>query len=139
MIGRDTGRRMSAENVQIVRRAMEEYLSKGDVDFTLLDEDVEIHDHDILDGRDYRGQSGFVRWLRDWGEAWERWTIEPVEYLDAGDKVVLVFRMIAKGRGSGLELDRLDTLVYEFREGKAVRLDYYNSREEGLAAAGLAA
>jgi ketosteroid isomerase-like protein len=130
---------MSAENVEIVRRATEEYLVKGGLDFTILADDVEIHDHDILDGREYRGQRGFVRWLEDWGEAWERWTVEPVEYLDAGDKVVLVFRMVAKGRGSGLELDRLDTLVYEFRDGKAVRLDYFNNREEGLAAAGLAA
>ena len=45
--------------------------------------------------------------------------------------------MMAKGRGSGLELDRLDALVYEFRDGKAIRLDYFNNREQGLAAAGL--
>jgi len=129
---------MSAENVHLVRRATEEYLAKGGLDYAVLDEHVEIRDHDILDGREYRGRSGFARWLQDWGEAWERWTIEPLEYLDAGDKVVLVFRMIATGRGSGIQIDREDALVYEFRDGKAVRLDYFNSRQEGLAAAGLA-
>jgi len=46
--------------------------------------------------------------------------------------------MTAKGRGSGIEIDREDSLVYDFRDGKAVRLDYFNSREQGLEAAGLA-
>jgi len=27
--------------------------------------------------------------------------------------------------------------VFEFRDGKAVRLDYFNTREQGLAAAGV--
>ena len=130
---------MSAENVDLVRRATEDFLATGSLDFRILVEQVEIRDHDILDGQEYSGRPGFLRWLQDWGEAWGQWRVEPIEYLDAGDKVVLVFRMIARGRGSGLELDRLDALVYEFRDGKAIRLDYFNSREQGLAAAGLPA
>ena len=57
--------------------------------------------------------------------------------IDAGDRVVAVLRMKARGRGSGVEIDREDSLVYEFRDGKVVRLDYFNTREQGLAAAGV--
>lgn len=130
---------MSQENVDIARNALERFLREGELGLDLLDEHAVIRDHDIPDPRDYRGPAGFVKWLQDWGEAWEEWTVEPVEYLDAGDKVVIVWRMKAKGRGSGLEIDRQDALVYEFREGKVVSIDYFNSREQGLEAAGLAA
>ncbi len=128
---------MSQENVDIVRTGLEHFLTTGELDLEVLDEQVVIRDHDIPDSRDYRGRAGFVKWLEDWGEAWEEWTLEPVEYLDAGDKVVIVLRMKAKGRGSGLEIDRLDALVYEFRGAKVVSADYFNSREQGLRAAGL--
>jgi ketosteroid isomerase-like protein len=78
-----------------------------------------------------------LRWLEEWGAAWAEWSIEPEEFLDADDQVVLVFRMHATGRGSGVELERRDAIVYTFRAGKIVRLDYYNKREQALEAVGL--
>ena len=45
--------------------------------------------------------------------------------------------MTATGRGSGLELNRQDALVYTIRDAKVVRLDYYNSKAQALEAAGL--
>jgi ketosteroid isomerase-like protein len=45
--------------------------------------------------------------------------------------------MHATGRGSGVELERRDAIVYTFRAGKIVRLDYYNKREQALEAVGL--
>jgi ketosteroid isomerase-like protein len=128
---------MSAENLALARNGLAHYLRTGEVDLEQLADDAVIRDHDIPDSRDYRGKQGFLRWLQDWGEAWDDWTIEPQEFLDAGDKVVIVFRMKARGRASGLEIDRNDALVYEFRGGKIVALDYYNSREQALATAGL--
>lgn len=128
---------MSQERVDQIRSGLEHYLTTGEVDLDRLADDAVIRDHDIPDPHDYRGKQGFLRWLSDWGEAWDEWTIEPEEFLDAGDKVVIVFRMKARGRASGLEIDRNDALVYEFRGGKIVALDYYNSREQALATAGL--
>jgi hypothetical protein len=43
----------------------------------------------------------------------------------------------ATGLGSGVEVERQDGLVYGFRDGKIVRLDYYNSRQQALEAVGL--
>src|SRR5438067_1013735 len=73
-----------------------------------------------------RELAGALRLLADWGE-----------FIDAGDKVVAILRMKTRGRGSGVEIDREDSLVYDFRDGKVVRLDYFNTREQGLAAAGV--
>ena len=93
-----------------------------------LHEDVEVYDHDIPDRGEYRGHAGFGRWLRDWGAAWAEWNLEPEEFIDAGDRVIIVAHMRAKGRGSGVEVDRQDALVYELRDGKISRVDYYNRR-----------
>jgi ketosteroid isomerase-like protein len=128
---------MSAEDLETVRRGLETFSTTGKPDWTTLDEDVEVRDHDIPDQAGYHGHDGFARWLEDWGAAWAGYTIEPHEFVDAGDRIVVVLRMHATGRGSGLELDREDAMVLELREGKIVQIDYYNDKRRALAAAGI--
>ena len=128
---------MSRENVEIVQRFYQEYLTTGELPSELLDENCEVHDHDTPDQGVYRGIAGVGRWLQDWNDAWAEWSIEPEEFMDAGDSVVAVVRMHAKGMGSGLELDRRDAIVYRFRDGKIARADYYNNKAEALEAADL--
>jgi ketosteroid isomerase-like protein len=59
------------------------------------------------------------------------------EFLDAGDSVIVFFRMRTKGRGSGVEVERQDAIVFKLRNGRIVRVDYYNDRKQALEAAGL--
>jgi ketosteroid isomerase-like protein len=128
---------MSKENVEIVQRFYQQYVTTGQLPSELLDEDCEVHDHDTPDQGVYRGIAGVERWLQDWNDAWAEWSIAPEEFIDADDCVVAVVRMHAKGSGSGLELDRQDAVVYRFRGDKIVRGDYYNSKAQALEAAGL--
>jgi ketosteroid isomerase-like protein len=130
---------MSEENVAVVRRGLERFMKTGEVLEETFDvESLEVHDHDILDGRDYRGAQGFMQWLEDWSAAWEEWSLDPEEYIDAGERVIVVAKMHARGRGSGVEVDRQDALLYELRDGLIVRIDYFNNKNEALTAAGLA-
>lgn len=131
------GRAMSSENVELVRRGLLRFSEDGEFDWELVHEDVEIHDHDVLDARDYRGPSGFVRWVRDWASAWADFTFEPEELIDAGDRVVVLARLTATGRSSGVELERRDGMVFELHDGLVVGVDYYNSEQQALEAAGL--
>ena len=110
----------------------------GEPDWSTMHEEVEAHDHDILDAGEYRGHEGFRRWLEDWSSAWSEFSMDPEEFIDAGDRVVFVFRMTAKGRGSGVEVERQDAMVFEVRDGMTVRVDYYNDRQQALEAVGLA-
>jgi ketosteroid isomerase-like protein len=128
---------MSTENVDFVRLRFERFIAAGEVDWDTLHEDVEVYDHDIPDRGEYRGHAGFGRWLREWGDAWAEWSLDPEEFIDAGDRVIIVAHMRAKGRGSGVEVDRQDALVYELRDGKIGRVDYYNNKVQALAAVGL--
>lgn len=129
---------MSADDVELVRRSFEQFVATGELMWDALDEKVEIHDHDIPEHGDYRGHQGFMRWLSDWSEPWSEWSLELEEVLDAGDQVVVVIHLTAKGAASGVSVDRHDSLVYGFRDGKIARIDYFNSRQQGLERAGLA-
>ena len=129
---------MSQENVDLVKALLERFIASGELSWDLMHEDIEVHDHDVMDAGEYRGHLAFARWLENWDAAWSEFSIEPEEFLDAGERVVFVFRMKATGRGSGVVVERQDTMVWEVRDDKATRVDYYNDREQALNAAGLA-
>ena len=132
---------MSEENVEVVRRAVElirpfdESFRGSRVGTNLLDPAFEVHDHDSPDQDVLKGHAGFLRWIDDW-DAME-WTLEPEEFIDAGERVVVLARLSARGRASGVSLERHDGMVWTVRGGKAVRVDYFNNPTEALEAAGL--
>ena len=91
---------MSQENVEIIRRSMEYFKRTGEVLWDVLDPEIEIHDHDVPDGDVFRGHAGRLKWETTFVNAWEEVSVEPEEYIDAGgDKVVLLHRLAAQGRG----------------------------------------
>jgi ketosteroid isomerase-like protein len=130
---------MSQENVEIVRRTLNAVLSSSWPEVLAdLDPAVEIEDTVIPDASDYRGHDGFFRWLARWNESWEDWRLENIEILPGSDNhVVALLRMVAKGKGSGIQIDRPDAVVYKLHDGKIVRMGYYNDQAKALEAAGL--
>jgi len=130
---------VSQANVALMKRFYERFLTTGEIPWDMVDERVEVHDHDTPDQGAYLGRGGVERWLQDWSEAWSNWEFEPEEFLDAGNAVIVVIRMHAKGPGSGVELDRQDAIVYRFNEDTSHRTDYYNSKQQALEAAGVSA
>lgn len=130
---------MSQENVETVQRALAALLREDwDAAVADLSPTVEIRDHDIPDADVYRGPDGFLKWVAQWGESWETWTVEDVQVQAAGlDQAVALFRMVAKGLGSGVEVNRLDGVVYTFDDGMIIRVDYFNDQQRALEAVGL--
>jgi len=112
---------MSQKDVEIAQRGWEHFLATGEPAWDTLHAEVEARDHDIFDGREYRGHAGIQQWL----------------FEDAGDQVIAVFQVKARGRGSGVELERQDAMVFKMRDGMTVRIDYYNSKQQALKAVGL--
>ena len=129
---------MSQENLEMVQQSFVVWGKTGEPEWSTMHEEVEVHDHDIMDAGEYRGRSGVERWLEDWSSAWLEFSMDPEEFIDAGERVVFLFRMTATGRGSGVKVERQDAMVFEVRDGMVVRLDYYNNRQQALKAVGLA-
>ena len=128
---------MSQENVEIIRRSIDHLNRSDELLWDVIDPEIEIHDHDVPDGDVFHGHAGRLKWETTFVSAWEHVSVEPEEYIDAGgDKVVLLHRLTAQGRG-GISLERQDGVVYTLRDGKIVRMDYYGSRVEALEAVGL--
>ena len=129
---------MSEENVELVRRRFGAALEDDwETALEAVDPDVEIHDFDIPDAGIYHGHEGLRAWVERWSEGWESWRMEDPEFRDAGDNVVSLFRIVARGGHSGMELQRDDAIVYRISAGKIVRIEYFNDQRRGLEAAGL--
>jgi ketosteroid isomerase-like protein len=106
---------------------------------------ADVYDHDMWGwSAEFPGLAGVVRdsgprsgrMLR-WLSAWEHWRVEPEEYIAAGESVVVLTRYLGRGKGSGVEVDAPGAHLWRMRNGKAVRLEIFSSRERALDAAGL--
>jgi ketosteroid isomerase-like protein len=127
---------MSQENVETARRFTKALL-RGEYAAAAaeLSPSVEIDDTDIPEST---GADSFYAWMARWDEAWENWRIEELEIRSVGeDRTISLFKMIVRGKGSGIELARDDAVLSEFRDGKIVRTGYYNDQPQALEAAGL--
>ena len=74
---------------------------------------------------------------RHFAEIWGDYVIEPVEFIDGGDVVVVTVAIRGHGRGSGAPIDAPTAFAYEFRDGKVVRDRAFTSKSQALEAVGL--
>ena len=131
---------MSAENVEVVRRSYEKFEETGEIPWEMFHFDIEVRDHDLPDviGEVFRGHEGYARWIAIWDDAWEEYEVKPTDLVDAGDdQVIAVFILRAKGKGSGVETERENAVVYTVKDGKVSRCDYYGEVENAFEDAGV--
>jgi len=130
---------MSEANVETVRRGFVAVVAEDwPTVLATLDPQIEILDYDVPDAGTYHGHEGFWAWLENWGAGWDEWRLDDPVFRPAGeDGVIAVFRTVAKGKGSGIEIERDDAIVYRLQEGQIVRLEYFNDQAKAFEAAGL--
>jgi uncharacterized protein len=131
---------MSQENVEVVREMWKAYGDRGiDAALDYLAEDCVSEDFpELPDRTTYEGRKGFLDRYRQFADTWGDFVIEPVEFMDVGNGVVVaVCEMRGSGKGSGVPMDAPAAFVYEVRDGNIVRDRPFTSRGEALEAAGL--
>ncbi len=87
----------------------------------------------------WRGVFGLDQSLRVLGgmrEIWESTRLEPHEFIEAGDLVVVPLTMHGRGR-DGIELVARLTFVWTIRNGAIERVTMYQERQDALEAVGL--
>jgi ketosteroid isomerase-like protein len=130
---------MSQENVDVVRRFLDAFNARdADLLISLSTEDCELRPFRAqLEGRVYRGHDGIREYLRDMDEDWETFRIDAVEFHDRGERVAMVGRVNARGRGSSMEIESTAGFVHELDQGRIRRLTSHSDVEAALKAAGV--
>jgi ketosteroid isomerase-like protein len=86
----------------------------------------------------FRGRAAVGEWFGDWFRTFSESSFEWLDIVESGDTLALHARFTATGRHSGVELTKDYFYVYEVRHGKVSKVQFCNSFEEALEAAGLA-
>jgi ketosteroid isomerase-like protein len=137
---------MSQDNVEIAQQgyeAINQMLRRREVDRSVIEalwtadtvlrpagilpESIEMHRHE-----------GLARFISNQMEAFDEMGVEPLEFIDAGDRVVVPIRFGGKARYTGMEVAFEVVHVVTMRDGKCERTDMYRDKAEALEAVGLA-
>jgi ketosteroid isomerase-like protein len=132
---------MSKENVEIVQ----EYFAsvrRGDWERVaqLVDPKIEMHGTvgGLGEGRIYQGMAEIMDEFQNEDlEAWEERRLEPQEFIDAGENVVMLLHEYRRGKGSGVPLESDTGVVIAVRDGRVVRIQGYMDPGAALEAVGL--
>ncbi len=129
---------MSQENVEIVRAAIDAFNRR---DWETAFKDAAPH-FEMDFSRAVGPVHGVFRldqWLslmKDFAEDWESLRLEPHEFIEAGEHVVVPWKLHAVGR-DGIEVQTRTTWTWTIRNGAIERVCMYQERQEALEAAGL--
>ena len=85
----------------------------------------------------WRGYDGVRRFVEDQAAVIEGMRCDPDEYIDAGERVVVPFRLHGRARETRLPIDFRYVHVLTMRDGKIVHLRLYGSKAKALEAVGL--
>ncbi len=89
------------------------------------------------DAQTWKGHDGVRAAFEQFLSAWEDFVIEPLEFTDAGESIVVRHRITARGKSAGIPMDAVMTNVFTVRDGKITRRRSFGDHVEGLKAVGL--
>ena len=132
---------MSQENVDVVRRLNAAFNRRDrEAMFAMYHPDVEWCDLQHAPDAPERlhGVSAVKAYLDQWYEAFDDFTAEIEEYIDAGQFVVTLTHWRATGKGSALVIDLHTADIVELSEGKIIQVTIgYADKSAALKAVGL--
>jgi ketosteroid isomerase-like protein len=135
---------VSEENVEIVKRSYEginDAYKTGDYLQPIEDvchPDVVLRTSGMFpESGDYHGYAGLRAFIQNQADAFEQMSVQPAEFVDAGDQVVVPVHFGGQARHTGIETTFFVIHVWTVHDHKVSRLDMYRTREEALKAVGL--
>jgi ketosteroid isomerase-like protein len=82
----------------------------------------------------YRGPEGVRRWFDSFQEVMNGIRWDTHEFRQVGDRVVAEFTLRARGKTTGLDFGQDAVMVWELRDGQAIRISLYPTLDEALSA-----
>ncbi len=121
---------MSEENLNIARQGYDAF-NRGDIDtmLSIMDPNIEWQEPDV-EGLPYRGTHHGPEAVANnvFGsveEHWDGFHVEAEEFLDAGDRVIVLGRFQGTGKATGRTLDAPYAHVWTLRDGRLVHFRNY--------------
>jgi hypothetical protein len=127
---------VSAENVQVLRNGYEAF-ARQDVAAVMaaFDESIEWNTPDSLpSGGTHRGHAGVGAFFGELENQWQELSVEPIEFIDGGDTIVVLVR--DRGTGAGGSFDTTVVHLWRMRDGKAVSFTEFMDTARVLQALG---
>jgi ketosteroid isomerase-like protein len=142
---------MSQDNVELVRAAMFQEgvdlarLTKtgnlaDTLNVTAMAPDMEVaFITPAVGATEYRGLDGFLEGWADWMDPWASFEVITEEFLDGGERVVVLVTLTGQTEHDGVRIEQLAAAVFTVSDGLIRRVEFHLDRREALAAAGLSA
>ena len=130
---------MSQENVEVVRQRFDAF-NRGDTAgvTALTDRDAVWWDRvDDLGAAVHRGRDACMQHLAEIADDVEL-RVEALDYVEAGDQVVVPVRLVGRGRTSGVPFEEMEVHVFRLRDGLVIETREYRELGDALKAVGLA-
>ncbi len=86
----------------------------------------------------YEGHGGIARLMDFWADNFDDLSVEPEEFVDAGESVVVSSVVRGRGKASGAPVELHYAFVWTLRDGKIVAVREYQRKEDALEALGVA-
>jgi uncharacterized protein len=126
---------MSQENVQVVRGVYEAF-GRGDVPTVLghMHQNIEWNEAEnfiYADRNPYIGPQAVLEGVfMRLGADWEGFTVTPEEWLDAGDRIVVLGTYSGTHKATGGEVRAQFAHIWSVREGDVVRFQQYTDTKQ---------
>jgi ketosteroid isomerase-like protein len=129
---------MSPRKVEVVRRFLDFALQRRDIDaaMALTHPDAEFDwSNSLAPYRGvYRGHAEVVQYWQGWLDAWEEWRTEIKEAIEVdSETIVVVTRVNARGRGSGVAVEAGGAGIWRVRDGRVAYAKLFQTKDEALA------
>ena len=130
---------MPEGNAERFHRIYEEWYEHRRLGSELLADDAEwVNPPDAVESGTRRGADSFNDAIGRVFDAWQEVRFEADRVVERGNDVIALGRLRNRGRTAGMEVSQPHGQVWTFRDGRAVRMRWFNTHEETLEAAGVA-
>jgi len=93
---------------------------------------------DFPDTGPFRGRDGTLRFWKTWSDSFADFYAQADAYVEAGDSVIVMTRMVGRGKDSGVAVDTpVFAMVSTVRDRAVVRMEMFETKEAALGAVGL--
>lgn len=92
----------------------------------LAHDDVEVvQDPSFPGATTATGSAALRQWLGSFFDIWDEFDLVPEEVLESGERVLVIARIHARGKGSGVEIEQKAAHLLTFDGGRVRRLETF--------------